>query len=177
MKFKEIILAGFLIFLATAAFGQDASVKADFVMKAIDDVTWPADKGAGSNGAVVITVVGETPLKAALEKAAAKGTSSGKKVEIRTAAPADDLAGAQVVIIGVKQLTDLAAVLKKLNGQPVLTISDNGTFAGFGVMIDFLKDKPENGAPVSFALNKMSMKESGLKPDETIVKMAKKTYG
>ncbi|SYZ72305.1 exported hypothetical protein [Candidatus Zixiibacteriota bacterium] len=174
LNVKELILTLFAVALAGAVFGQEVPAKADFILKAIDEVTWPADKATGT---VVITVVGETPLKAALEKDAAKGTPGGKKIEVRFAAPTDDLTGSQVVVIGVKQLTDLAAVLKKLNGQPVLTVSDNGTFAGFGVMIDFLKDKPSNGAPVSYALNKMSMKESGLKPGENIVKMAAKTYG
>jgi hypothetical protein len=111
-----------------------------------------------------------------LKQEAEKRSAGGKKIEVKTMAVGDDFTTSQIVFIGTKELPELAQILKKLKGLPVLTVSDANNFAGFGVIVDFIKDD-SGGNKLTFAVNKMAAKEVGLKVSPDFVKQAKKTYG
>jgi hypothetical protein len=170
------LIAIILLFGGSTLFGQSASQKAEFVVDLIKQFEWPEGKGANGDGAIVITVVGESPLTATLKQEAEKRSAGGKKIEVKTMAVGDDFTTSQIVFIGTKELPELAQILKKLKGLPVLTVSDANNFAGFGVIVDFIKDD-SGGNKLTFAVNKMAAKEVGLKVSPDFVKQAKKTYG
>jgi len=173
----QSILAGGLLLAALGALAEpsekESQAKAEFVLGLINDVTWPeGDKN--SESVTVISVVGTSSLASYLKGAAEKLNGSSRKIEVRDAGLDADLSGSHIVFIAVTELPDLAAILKKVSGQPIFTISDNGNFAGYGVMVDFLK---EGGETPSYAVNKMAVKGAGLKLSEGVIKKAKKTYG
>lgn len=155
---------------------QDGPVaqKAGFIIGLSNEVTWP--EGA-NEGPLVISVIGQSDITAELTRQAAKESAGGRKIEVKAVNISDDFSKSQIVFIAAKELTDLAAVLKRLKGAPVLTVSDAGNFAGFGVMIDFVKSDGGHSAKVSFAINKMAAREAGLKISDDLIKQAKKTYG
>ncbi|MEP0827615.1 MAG: YfiR family protein [bacterium] len=176
---RKAALSMILLLLAAAIAAQDKAekekvAKAEFVLKLIENITWPAEQRVDDETVTVITVVGTSSLASYLKGAAEKLNGSTKKVEVREGGLDADLSGSHMVFIAVTELADLAAVLKKVSGQPIFTMSDNGNFAGYGVMLDFLKD---DGGKVSYAVNKMALKGAGLKLSDGVLKQAKKTYG
>jgi hypothetical protein len=177
---SQKLLVGFavsiLLLISGNALGQSAAQKAEFIIGLTSKIEWPAGKNVSGNGAIVIAVVGESPLIAALKQEAEKKSTGGKKIEIKAMALADDFTASQIAVIGTKELTELAQILKKVKGLPVLTVSDANNFAGFGVVVDFMKDDT-GGGKLTFALNKMAAKEIGLKMSPDLVKQAKKTFG
>ncbi|GEM_PF-5644999 len=176
---RNVALTTMLLLLAMAIVAQDKAekdkiAKAEFVLNLIENVSWPAEQKADGETVTVISVVGASSLASYLKGAAEKLNGSTKKVEVREGGLDADLSGSHMIFIAVTELPDLAAVLKKVSGQPIFTISDNGNFAGYGVMLDFLKDE---GGKLSYAINKMALKGAGLKLSDGVLKQAKKTYG
>ena len=148
----------------------EASAKADFIIKLIDFVEWPAGKGTDAGGAVVIACVGESPVNAALVDAAAKKSTEGLKVTVKTVTPGDPLAGFQMVFIGTCDKADLAKVMKAVGTAPTLTISNCTNFARFGVMVNILEES--EGSKVKFEVNTLTVKEAGLKIGAHLLKLA-----
>jgi len=176
---KNYIISLALLVFITPAFGQqtseEAALKAAFIIDLLGQVEWPADTVA--NQITVISVVGQSPLTGELQKLAQQKTAAGRKIEVHVVSAKDNFTRSKIVVIATQELTELAAVLKALKGLPVLTVSDGDGFAGFGVMVDFLKKAPDDKSKLSFAVNKMVLKEAGLKISENLIKQAKKTYG
>ncbi len=176
---KNYIISLTLLLFMTPVFAQqtseEAALKAGFIIELLGQVEWPADTLA--NKTTVISVVGQSPLTAELQKLAEQKTPAGRKIEIRTVSLKEDFSRSKIVVVATQDLTELAAILKALKGLPVLTVSDGDGFAGFGVMVDFLKKTTEDKDKLSFAVNKMVLKEAGLKISDNLIKQAKKTYG
>jgi hypothetical protein len=176
---KSYIISLALLLYVTPVCGQqtseEAALKAAFIIDLLGQVEWPSD--TVTNQTTVILVIGQSELTAELQKLAQQKTPAGRKIEIRAISIKDDFSRSKIVVIAIQDLTELAAVLKALKGLPVLTVSDRDGFAGFGVMVDFLKKTPDDTGKLSFAINKMVLKEAGLKISESLIKQAKKTYG
>ena len=176
---KNYIISLALLVFITPAFGQqtseEAALKAAFIIDLLGQLEWPADTLAKQ--ITDISVVGQSPLAVELQKLAQQKTAAGRKIEVHVVSAKDNFTRSKIVVIAIQDLTELAAVLKALKGLPVLTVSDGDGFAGFGVMVDFLRKTPEDKGKLSFAVNKMVLKEAGLKISEYLIKQAKKTYG
>lgn len=157
--------------MAQTGIAAEASDKADFVVKLIDFVEWPAGKGTDGSGAVVIACVGDSPVIAALKDAAAKKTGEGTAVTVKSIAAGDPLAGCQMVFIGTCDKAELAKVMKAAAGQPVLTVSNCAKFAQFGVMVN-ISEESDGGSKVKFEVNTMTVKEAGLKIGAQLLKLA-----
>lgn len=175
MPRRTIVFLILMVSLLAMAFSEkgwavEASAKADFIVKLIDFVEWPAGKGVDAGGAVVIACVGDSPVIAALQNAAAKKTAEGQKVTVRTVAAGDPLAGYQMVFIGACDKAELAKVMKATAGGPILTISNCPSFAKFGVMVNILEEA--EGSKVKFEVNTMTVKEAGLKIGAQLLKLA-----
>lgn len=157
--------------MAQTGIAAEAPDKADFVVKLIDFVEWPAGKGTDGSGAVVIACVGDSPVIAALKDAAAKKTGEGTAVTVKSIAAGDPLAGCQMVFIGTCDKAELAKVMKAAAGQPVLTVSNCVKFAQFGVMVN-ISEESDGGSKVKFEVNTMTVKEAGLKIGAQLLKLA-----
>lgn len=176
MRGRVIVVWALVVALLVGPMAQlgmtaEASDKADFVVKLIDFVEWPAGKGTDGSGAVVIACVGDSPVIAALKDAAAKKSGEGTKVTVKTVAAGDPLAGCQMVFIGSCDKAELAKVMKAAAGQPVLTVSNCVKFAQFGVMVNILEES-DGGSKVKFEVNTMTVKEAGLKIGAQLLKLA-----
>jgi hypothetical protein len=159
--------------LATAAVGQTMSAeevdfKANFIINLPQYAEWPARSGADATGAVVIGVQGESPLLPALQALAKAGDATGPKIAIKTVTVDDPLTDCQILFMSTKETADLAKILKKVTGKPVLTVSDCEYFARYGVMLNFVKEADK----IKFEHNKRTTEESGLKISSKLLKMA-----
>lgn len=162
------------VVLALSAFAQtgsdeDAKYKADFIIKLINYVEWPTQTAAGPDGSLVVAVVGESKLTPFLKDYAAKKSAEGKKVTVKTVSLEDSLTNYQIVFFPEQDKTDLARFLKKVDGAPVLTVSDCVSFARHGVMVNFITEENK----VKFEVNTLVVSNSGLKISSQLLKLAK----
>ncbi len=171
---KRFIVFALVLTLPISIFGQggadaDSQFKADFIIKLISYTEWPAGAAAGADGSVVVAVVGESPLTPMLKDLAAKKSAEGKKVTVRTISIDDSIAGFQIVFFPSEDKAELAKFLKKVDGNPILTVSDCANFARHGVMVNFVKEEGK----VKFEVNTMVVSGNGLKISSQLLKLAK----
>lgn len=152
---------------------ESVDYKADFIIKLIDYVTWPDGAGSDKAGAVVIAVVGESPLTPRLEELAKNRTKDSKKVTIKTISITDTLANCQILFMPTKDKKDLAKILKGVKDAPVFTVSDADYFARHGVMINFFEEKVGGENKIKFEVNRTTIKMAGLKLSSRLLKLAK----
>jgi hypothetical protein len=151
---------------------DEIDYKADFIIKVVDYVTWPDGADTDSAGAVVIAVLGESPLVPKLEELVAEKVKNGQKMTIKKVAMTDDLTDCQILFVTTEEKTELAKVLKKVAKAPVLTVSDAYYFARYGVMVNFYKEEADGKEKIKFEVNQMTMGFVGLKMSSKLLKLA-----
>src|SRR5207302_2330286 len=99
-------------------------VKAAFLARFGNYVDWPAAAFASATAPLVLCVVGDDPLGAALDKAAAAQPVNGRPVAVRRLKAARPDSGCHIVYFPPGEGARLGAQLDGLRGAPVLTVSD-----------------------------------------------------
>lgn len=166
---KSLLCLGCLIIIvlfSVQTYSQDFNYKADFIVKLIDYVQWPAGSGTDAGGSVIIGVVGQSPISQSLKTAA-----EGKKITIKAVSAGDPLTDCQIIFITTKDKSELASILKKVGGKPVVTVSDCSGFAGFGVMINFFTE--DGSGKTKFEANTLAAGDAGIKISSQLLKLAK----
>lgn len=175
MKTRTIVII--LVLLALTAQGKELTqseidYKADFIVKVADYVTWPADAKTDTSGAIVIAVLGESPLLPQLKALVKKKSDNGQKMVVKTVSMADDLTACQILFVTTEDKTELASVLKKIKNAPVLTVADAYYFARYGMMINFYTEEVKGKDKIKFEVNTMTMGFVGLKMSSKLLKLA-----
>jgi len=151
---------------------EEIDYKADFIIKIVDYVTWPAGSGVNGQGDVSIAVLGDSPLIPKLKELAAARTQAGSKMSVTTVTLESDLAAHQILFIATEDKTELATILKKIQNAPVLTVSDAYYFARYGVMVNFFSEEVEGKPKIKFEVNQMTLGMVGLKMSSKLLKLA-----
>jgi hypothetical protein len=166
------------------AFGVQASqvvpvageyeLKAAFLFNFIKFTEWPAAEANKGDEPFVIGVLGKDPFGAALDKVTEGETIHSRKIVVRRFARMDDLAASsQIVFISASEERNLDAILKLLDGQAVLTVSEIASFAERGGIVELKKD----GNRIVFEINLSAVKRAGLNMNAQLLKLAKVVRG
>ncbi|NVB79968.1 MAG: YfiR family protein [Kofleriaceae bacterium] len=117
---------------------------------------------------MMICVVGDTPIKAQLQKIARRQTIKGRRARVLTVV-AEDVADCQVVLIAGEDPDQLHAVLARTNGRPILSISESPGAAAAGTIINlYLEDQH-----VRFEINTSAAKHARLTLRSKLLKLAR----
>lgn len=133
-------------------------VKAAFLAKFPEFVTWP-----GSSGPVTVGVVGADPFGGALDKTA----------RVKHSRRAEDLKDCQIVFIPKSEQGNTSAILASLAGTNILTVSESDGFAKQGGMIGFVME----GDKVRFEINNAAARKAGLNIKSQLLKLAVRVIG
>lgn len=163
----------FMWALVSADADGDAEYKSKFIINLVDYVDWPAGGDADESGSIAIAVIGDSPLLPKLKAMAETKTKDGKKIVIKEKVLNESTYDCQILFLASKETSDLAQVLKKVNGNPVLTVSDCDYFANYGVMINFYNEENDGKSKVKFEVNKATVSMAGLKISSKLLKLAK----
>ncbi|HVD99326.1 MAG TPA: YfiR family protein [Cytophagaceae bacterium] len=139
--------------------GINYKVHALFLYKFTQYIEWPA-----ANGNYVIGVVGNSPILEELQNIAA----SKKNVTIKKLSPTSDLSGCQLIFVSEGSSAHLGTVSSKVNGKPVLVISETGSGAKKGAGINFIMVDDR----MKFELNKANVERQGLKVSGDLVTLS-----
>ena len=169
---KQIGAIFLFLLLGLSVFAQnddDNNISSNFIIDLIHKVEWPA----GSNlDSFVINVVGDDKMVPALKSVAQ--SKSNKKVIINSLSLNDNFEQCQILFIATDSLSHLAKILKRVENKPILTVSNQGTFARYGVMIN-IRDVKNN--KIKYAVNNMTARKAKLKISDDLLKKAVETFG
>ena len=168
-----VIAAWALSAAAALAAASDAvapteqEVKAAYLYNFAKYVEWPAPGAPDAQW--VVGVLGEGDFPEVLEKMLAGKTARERPFAARRIPDAQQAAQAHILYIGASEAPHLAAILKALEGRPVLTVSDIDGFAEKGGMIGFRIE----GKKVRFDISQQQAARAGLRVSSQLLALAR----
>jgi hypothetical protein len=111
--------------------------KAEMVCNMAKFVQWPEAIVAQNRGQLVVTILGEDDLAAALASVLSSRLVNGKPVYVRFARRARDAHGSQIVYIAASESSHVTTILSELAGTSSLTLCDQPGFAEEGGTMNF----------------------------------------
>jgi hypothetical protein len=153
---------------AAATVAGEYEVKAAFLYNFARYVEWPP--GAVPAGQpFVIAVLGHDPFGPALDAVLRGRTIRDRPLAVRRLARLDEMETAQVLFIARSEGDEVARILRRLEGQPVLTVGEEPDFAQQGGVVRFRVDQDR----VGFEINIDSAERAGLKMSSQLLKLAR----
>lgn len=146
---------------------MEYQVKAGFLFNFVKYVEWPASTNAAS-GKFVIGILDDGTVFPVMAAALNGKTNLDRTVEVRRLNLQDDFGRCQMLFVARSQENDLAEILKKVGGAPVLTVGEVPHFAEAGGCINFVA----HGENVRFEVNLAATESARLKISAKIAAMA-----
>ena len=113
-------------------------VKAAFLAKFGGFVEWPAAAFAAPGSPLVLCVLGEGPIVAAIERATSGQQVGGRALELRRVKGPRPEPGCHILYIAPSEAARQAQVLEGVRGTGVLTVTDNKAAGGPVGIIHFV---------------------------------------
>lgn len=153
---------------AAAAPADDAvrdeyQVKAAFLFNFVKFVQWP-----DADGALVIGVIGDSPIEAPLRLAVRGRNASGRTLEVRRLEADAELRGVHVVYISEAEARRTPDILRRADRLAVLTVGDSVPFLREGGMIRFFVEQNR----VRFQINAGAADRAGLRINSQLLSLA-----
>jgi hypothetical protein len=147
---------------------SEYALKAAFISKFVNFVTWPSNSLGAANEPLVLTVLGTDPFGATLEETMQNTTVHGRRIVVQRVRDEGNLATCHVLFVSASEEPRLPEILGRLRGQPLLTISETDQFCQQGGMINFIR----TGRHVRFEINPQAAERAGLKISSQLLKLA-----
>ncbi len=158
--------------LPCMAFGQvdENTMKAIAFEKISQFVEWPAEsRKTEASTQFVFGVMGDNKVVSRVRELYTQHKIKNKIVEIRYISKLDDVIDCHLIYIAYSEKDDLSEVVAITAGKPVLTAADSPGFAEEGVLLN-LNIKQDK---LRFEINEKSFRESGLRIDPILLRVAK----
>ena len=146
----------------------DYDVKAAYLYNFGHFVEWPANVASAQNGAFTVCVLGQDPFGPALDTTLAGETIAGKRVAAKRISTPQESGNCQILFLSSAEEARLNTIIKALNKQAVLTVSDMPEFSQHGGMIQFVLE----GKRVRFEVNLAAVQHAGLTLSSELLKVA-----
>jgi hypothetical protein len=113
-------------------------VKAAFLYQLLNFVEWPPAPSATANAdGIVIGVLGDTPLTAALQPVVGRSVK-GHPLMVRPIREARAMGAVQVLFVAASERERLAGILQAVRGASILTVGEVDGFTRLGGVINFV---------------------------------------
>jgi hypothetical protein len=148
----------------------ETRVKVAYVFNFPRYVAWPevGTAGAGAAAAFRLCVVGADPVGDKLQELAGRQVG-GRPIEVARVFDPDAGSGCHLLFISASEERTLGQLLKKLDGAPILTVSDLPRFARRGGMIGFVTEDNR----VRIEINQRTVREAGLRVGAKVLEIAR----
>lgn len=146
---------------------SEAQIKASYLVNFVRYVEWPA-----SGSAYLICLLGRDTL--ATQLAAYEGrTVGGRELRIRRIGNIAAATECNVVFAPESEESRFPALLKAMDGLPILTVSDSEAFLGEGGAITLVRHEGR----LQFDVNANALVKAGLKADSSMLRVARRVVG
>ena len=169
------VTAGAALLFLLATFNSTArqvgeyEEKAAFLLNFAKFVEWPPKAFQDANAPFVIGIVGDDPFGAALLQIVKGQTAQGRPIKIRHFKVAEDYDGCHLLFLSRSLAAQTDHILKRLEGQPVLTVSEQDNFVRQGGTIGFVVV----GKSVRFDINAKAAAAANLKVSSKLLALAR----
>ena len=148
---------------------NEYQVKAAFLYNFAKFVDWPAEAFGGSNGTLIIGVVGDDPFGGALDQAINGKSIGGRSLAVRRLKWGQDLRSCHILYISSSERKHLSQIIQSLRGASVLTVGDMGQFNQQGGIINFILE----ASKVRFEINSRGADQARLRISSKLLALAK----
>lgn len=165
-----LLLAGVLVLPAFAqgAVVSEYAVKSTLLFRLPQFVYRPDQ---AREPLIDICLLGSNPFGGALERLAQLPTGDGRAVRYLKTASSAEAANCAYVFISRSEAGNLDAILRRLAGSPVVTVSDIDGFARAGGMVEFALGG--EGAAVSILINRRAAQRQNIEFNAQLLRLAK----
>lgn len=165
------LLGALLAVAASHAAAQvdERALKAAYLFNFIQFTQWPLPPDEPFR----LCVLGHTPLDEQLTKLEGKLVLSGLHVSVRHVMPRETFTGCHALYLDDSQRAQVDAVLSRLAGAPVLTITDGDGLADRGMMIEIHKRE----ARLGFEVNLKVARQANINFSARMLKLASYVAG
>jgi hypothetical protein len=167
----RLLLALLLFHFAIGAHAQTSRVdqiKAAFVYNFTKFIEWPSKSFTDVNAAIVIGVLGDSPMAAVLDDLVRDRKVNGRPITVRTIQSAAEAASTHILFVGAAESSRWAQVQAAIETRPVVTVGESPSFARSGGTINFVVQDDK----LRFDINMTSAERSGVKISAQLQKLA-----
>jgi len=135
-RLKHVLLA-LLVLLPAAVLAQQADsydIQANIIYRFTKYIDWPESKKTGD---FVIGVVGDSPIKEALDNFIGNKTAGNRRIVIRRFSSVAAVFNCHILFISEDERTSLRKIAWRTAGSPVLIVTEAEGMAHFGACINF----------------------------------------
>jgi len=164
---------GWLLIVTTTAFcaspSKEYPLKAAFLFNFTKFVEWSPESLGGPDGAIVIGVLGASPLLGELEAAVRDRKVNGRAILVRRIPNLGGAKSVHLLFVSASEDARLGELQGELRGANVLTVGESEHFAKSGGIITFLID----GDKVRFDINVAAADKASVKISAQLQKLAR----
>lgn len=167
-RFAVLLLLALPGVLGHAQVSSEPQLKAAFLVNFLKYIEWPAS----SASTVTICLFGRDTLGSYLSSYEGR-TIGGRELRIRRINGPDQVAECQLLFIPDTEDARFGAVLRWVENQPVLTVSDADVFTRQGGAIALVR----SDGRLQFDINVDVLNRAGLKPHSQMMRLAHQVIG
>jgi hypothetical protein len=145
-----------------------AQLEATFLYKFLQYVDWPSKAFPKTDSPYIIGILGNDPVTAALDETVAGEQFKGRKIEAKHFTNLSQVSRCNVLFVTSTESARLPAILDKLKGRSILTVSDSADFAQRGGMIGFF----DQDRRIRFQINNEAAQAVGLSISSKLLQLA-----
>jgi hypothetical protein len=166
-------ISGLLVWPLAATVLTEYEVKAGFLYHFGWFVEWPAATVQDRTDSFIIGVLGANPFDGVLDEVMEGKTIRERPGVVKYYQRVEEATASHILFISAAEESHLPAILAKLDGTSVLTVSDIARFAERGGMIGLrIVDRK-----VHFDINVRAVEQAGLKLSSQLLRLAKVVHG
>lgn len=148
---------------------DEYELKAAFLGKFVQYVTWPAERLGDKGEPLVVAVLGGDPFGPRLDQALDGLRLDGRALEVRRAEQLRDLAAAHMLFVPQREAEGLQEILEVTRAASVLVVGESPDFAASGGVIGFYVEREK----LRFEVNLEAAKRRNLHLSADLLKVAR----
>jgi hypothetical protein len=167
----RILLALLLFHLAVGAHAQTSredQIKAAFIYNFTKFIEWPAQSFTDGNAAIVIGVLGDSPMAGVLDDVVRGRKVNGRPITVRRIRSAAEAASAHVIFVSATDISYWTQVQAAIETSPIVTVGESPSFIQSGGTINLVVQ----GDKLRFEINMTAAERSGVKISAQLQKLA-----
>ncbi len=165
-----LVLLGLLLTAPYSSLAEEASreytLKAAYVYRIAQFVDWPENGSESSQ--LDVCILGEDPFGSAIDYIQGR-ISGGRRFSLSRFDSPEGLGGCHVLFISTSESGRLDAILERLEGRSVLTVSDVDDFARCGGMVGLVKRQGK----VGLEINRAAAEAAGLQISAKLLELSR----
>ena len=143
-------------------------LKAAFLVRFSRYVNWPMETFRAADDPIYIGIMGRDPFGSAINRAARGFRARGRRIEIIRLQKTQDAGRCNILFIAENQAEKIDDIISRLQGRPILLVSDMDNFLNREGMIRFVSVENK----IRFDINLANCRKNRLEISSKLLKIA-----